>query len=81
MLCMGKRRAGRKFQNSYSRKLARAITDAGGQYTLTANGHFRVTNPRSPSRVAFVSGGESCGRVRHKALADIRRETGLVVAF
>lgn len=79
---MGKLRSGRKLQNSYSRRLARAILDAGGQYTITANGHFRVTNPRSPSGgVAFVSAGESCGRVRHKALADIRRETGLELAF
>jgi hypothetical protein len=79
---MGKRRAGRKLQNSYSRRLARAILDAGGTYTITANGHFRVTNPRSTGGgVAFVSAGESCGRVRHKAVADIRRETGLVLAF
>jgi hypothetical protein len=77
-----KNRASSKLQNKYSRTLAKAITAAGGTYTVTANGHFRVTNPRSPGGgVAFVSAGESCNRVRDRAVADIRRHTGLVVVL
>lgn len=75
-------KAGARLQNKYSRRLAKAITAAGGRYTITANGHFRVTNPESPNGgVAFVSSGESGNRVRHKALADIRRQTGLVLVW
>jgi hypothetical protein len=67
----------KRLPGKHARALAKAIIKAGGQYTLTPNGHFRVTGPEG---VAFVSTRSNC-MAGVGAVNDIRRHTGLEVVL
>jgi hypothetical protein len=68
----------KQWRSKETRALVREVTRAGGVVARTARGHLKVTGPAGVAFVGSPATGQSAG-TRANALADIRREAGLIL--
>lgn len=59
-----------------AKMIARAVVEAGGSFTITANGHLKV---QGPAGVAVVGVHQPSPRAVRNAVRDIHRYAGLVM--